>query len=398
MVRCWLHFSQWSDWTAGGLSGLIPEGPVLLIEERLRARVASRPALRGRRRRAWHRPGRRILQAARARRSLKVACLTRPRTRPTICGGNGRPNPRTSADRCPGIGPSSEVQATMQKILRVMLALLWTVSTGAVSTGAFAQTSGAEFAQMLDILGKTPKDDALREQIVRAGRALKPAPAIPEEARRELIRGNAAVEEAAGPDDYARAAQHYQGAVDLAPWWGPAYMSLARAQELGQDYQYALEYKEEKADRAKGDYDAKYGWLGGQWTLIRKVYDDKSGITLSQTEPIVARSSIDSSGGILLRAAADTMQHEYGSGADRVLPSRVENSFRVSYDASGQLILETYGERDPSACPVSYGWHQIDFELGSDRRTMTATEEQRYRLPSCEPAQLTTVWVFERVQ
>jgi len=29
-----------------GLSGLIPEGPVLLIEERLRARVASRPALR----------------------------------------------------------------------------------------------------------------------------------------------------------------------------------------------------------------------------------------------------------------------------------------------------------------------------------------------------------------
>jgi len=312
----------------------------------------------------------------------------------------------------------------MQKILRVMLALLWTVSTGAVSTGAFAQTSGAEFAQMLDILGKTPKDDALREQIVRAGRALKPAPAIPEEARRELIRGNAAVEEAAGPDDYARAAQHYQGAVDLAPWWGPAYMSLARAQELqqdyrsalknlklymlaaasaedtrkGQDYRYALEYKEEKADRAKGDYDAKYGWLGGQWTLIRKVYDDKSGITLSQTEPIVARSSIDSSGGILLRAAADTMQHEYGSGADRVLPSRVENSFRVSYDASGQLILETYGERDPSACPVSYGWHQIDFELGSDRRTMTATEEQRYRLPSCEPAQLTTVWVFERVQ
>jgi len=304
----------------------------------------------------------------------------------------------------------------MQTIVRVMLALVC-----AMSTCALAQTSRAEFAQMLDVLRKAPKDDALREEIVKAARTLKPAPAIPEEARRELIRGNTAMEEAAGPDDYTRAARHYEGAVDLAPWWGPAYMSLARAQESqqdyrsalknlklymlsaasaeetrkGQDYQYALEYKQEKTDKANGDYDAKYGWLGGEWTLTRKLLDS-NGI-VKETDPVVARSSVES-GAVVLKVAADTMEHDYGSGGYKVLPTRVDNSFRVSYDASGQLILELYGEPDPTMCPAQYGWHRVDFELGPDRRTMTAMQEQRYRLPSCELSGLSTTWVFERVQ
>jgi hypothetical protein len=305
----------------------------------------------------------------------------------------------------------------MQTIFRVMLALLC-----AMSTGALAQTSRAEFAQMLDILRKTPKDDALREQIVRAAVALKPAPAIPEEARRELIRGNTALEEAVGVEDYARAAGHYEGALALAPWWGPAYLSLARAQELqldyraaeyslkfymlaaaspdetrkAQDYLYTLQYKQERADKAQGDYDAKYGWLSGQWTLTRKSLD-KDGYPLKQTDPVLARSSVES-GSVVLKVAADTMEHDYAGGGYKVSPTRVDNSFRVSYDASGQLILELYGEPDPTMCPAQYGWHQVDFELGPDRRTITATQEQRYRLPSCELSGLSTTWVFERVQ
>jgi hypothetical protein len=305
----------------------------------------------------------------------------------------------------------------MQTIFRVMLTLLC-----AMSTGALAQTSRAEFAQMLDILRKTPKDDALREQIVRAAVALKPTPAIPEEARRELIRGNTALEEAVGVEDYARAAGHYEGALALAPWWGPAYLSLARAQELqldyrsaehnlklymlaaasadesrkAQDYLYALEEKQERAEKAKSDYDAKYGWLSGQWTLTRKSLDN-SGYPLKQSDPVVARSSVER-GAVVLKAAADTMERDYGGGGYKVLPTRVDNSFRVSYDASGQLILELYGEPDPTMCPAQYGWHPVDFELGADRRTMTVTQEQLYRLPSCQPSGNSTVWVLERVQ
>jgi hypothetical protein len=309
----------------------------------------------------------------------------------------------------------AKVRTDMRTVLGWMLAFLWVVSVSAV-----AQTPREQFAQMLDILQKTPKDDALRESIVRLGGQLKPAPAIPEEARREVVRGNTALEDATGIEDYARAAKHYEDALALAPWWGPAYLSLARAQELqfdyasaqrnlklymltaaspddarkAQDYLYALQFKQERADKTKADYDDKFGWLSGQWSVSRKLLD-KTGYAVVETDPVAMHSSVEGSR-VSLKVDADTTEHDHRYGADRDSPIRVDGSFRVSYDSSGQAMMEMFGVRDPYTCPVEYGWNGVDFELSASGQTITATHAELYPPPKCQPSGYSTVWVFER--
>lgn len=274
--------------------------------------------------------------------------------------------------------------------------------------------------QMLDLLQKTPKDDALRENVVRFALQLKPAPAIPEEARRALVRGSTALEEAASEDDYARAARHFEEAAALAPWWGAAYLNLAKARELqldyvaaerslrfymltvsspeearkAQDYLYALEDKQERADRARKEIDAKYGWLTGPWRMTKKVLD-KSGIAVVQTDPVITRSDIEGNR-VMLKFAAETTQHDYQQGGEQASLARVDNAFRVSYDSSGQLVMEVFGARDRYTCPVAYDWNEVAFELGADRRTITATRENLFAPPDCKPSGYSTVWVLER--
>jgi hypothetical protein len=303
----------------------------------------------------------------------------------------------------------------MRKMLGCLLAQLLVVSFGAA-----AQTPREQFAQMLGTLQKTPKDDALRESIVRLGHELKPAPAVPEDARRELVRGNTALEEATGLDDYASAARHYESALALAPWWGAAYLNLARAQELqfdyasaernlklymltaaspddsrkAQDYLYALQFKQERADRTRADYDNKFGWLSGQWTVSRKLLDN-SGYAVVETDPVATQRSVDGSR-VTLKVEADTTEHDHRYGADRDSPMRVNGSFRMTYDASGQIVMEMLGAHDSNTCPVEYGWNGIDFQLGSGGQTFTATRAELYGPPKCEPSGYSTVWVFQR--
>lgn len=302
----------------------------------------------------------------------------------------------------------------MRKALGLMLVQLL-----AMCTCVSAATPGEQFAQMLELLKITPKDDSLRENIVRLGKELKPAPAIPEAARRALVRGNTALEAATGPDDYVRAARNYEEAAGLAPWWGAAYLSLARVQDLqldyrsaqrnvhiymvaiaspeearkAQDYLYELEYKQERADKTRSENDSKYGWASGQWSVTKKVFDI-NGNPVVQTDPVVTRSSIEGSR-VMLNVAGDTKEHGYPGGYNDS-PSRVDNSFRVSYDDSGQLVMEIFGPRDPYTCPTAYDWNQVKFDVSSDRRTITATREDLYAPPICKPTGNSTVWVFER--
>ena len=308
-----------------------------------------------------------------------------------------------------------EAVTDMRKVLGLMLAGLL-----AACICVCAATPREQFAQMLDLLQKTPRDDGLREDIVRRAQQLKPAPVIPEEARRALVRGNTALDEATGADDYARAAKHYEDATALAPWWGAAYLNLARARELqldyvsaqrslkiylltvvspeearkAQDYLYALEDKQERADKTKNENDTRFGWLSGQWRMTKKLVD-KSSIALDQTDPLITRSNIDGDR-VMLKFAAETLEHDYRLGGERVSPVRVDNSFRVSYDSSGQLTMEVFGARDQYTCPVAYDWNDVAFELTPDRRTITATREDLYGPPSCKPSGFSTVWVLER--
>lgn len=109
-----------------------------------------------------------------------------------------------------------------------------------LAASAYAQSPREDLQQMVEQLQKTPNDNALREKIIKLATSIKPAPAIPEEARRAFVRGNATMSEAKTPDEYARAIQLYTEALSIAPWWGDPYFNLAKAHELRQEYDLAI--------------------------------------------------------------------------------------------------------------------------------------------------------------
>ncbi|MDO8311600.1 MAG: hypothetical protein Q7T25_06650 [Sideroxyarcus sp.] len=163
------------------------------------------------------------------------------------------------------------------KLTMKLLALLFGVLM--LANVANAESPREQLRQMVGQLQQRPNDNALREKIIKLAQELKPAQAVPEEARRSFVRGNTAFSEAQSQEDYARAVQRYEEALVIAPWWGDAYFNLAKALEQrqeysraiqtiklfvltgpaaddarkAQDYSYALEDKQEKLAKGKSD-------------------------------------------------------------------------------------------------------------------------------------------------
>ncbi len=72
---------------------------------------------------------------------------------------------------------------------------------------------------MVEQLQKTPNDNALREKIIKLGAEIKPAPAIPEEARRSFVEGVTIVKSAKEPSSQKLAIESFNEALKIAPWW-----------------------------------------------------------------------------------------------------------------------------------------------------------------------------------
>ncbi len=75
-------------------------------------------------------------------------------------------------------------------------------------------------------LQKTPTDNVLREKIIKLAAAMKPAPAVPDEAIRFEGRAQYAFKSAKSKADYLVAAQEYEKAVANAPWVSGYYSDL----------------------------------------------------------------------------------------------------------------------------------------------------------------------------
>lgn len=93
-----------------------------------------------------------------------------------------------------------------------------------------------QFDQLVQQLQKAPDDNALREKIVNLVNAQNPKPAVPEDARRYLARGIAAVQNAKNTEDFKLALPEFKNATNVAPWWPDAYFNLALVQEKLDDF------------------------------------------------------------------------------------------------------------------------------------------------------------------
>jgi len=97
----------------------------------------------------------------------------------------------------------------------------------------------AALVQLTVQLKGNPTDDNSRHLVIKLASELKPAPAIPEEARKHFVEGTAIVKAAKNPAQQTLAAQSFTEALKIAPWWGDAYYNLGVAQELAEKYDEA---------------------------------------------------------------------------------------------------------------------------------------------------------------
>jgi tetratricopeptide (TPR) repeat protein len=106
---------------------------------------------------------------------------------------------------------------------------------------AHSQTASPreQLRQYVADLQKSPDDQQLRERIIKLAQELKPAPAIPEEARRHYVKADALIHDAKSPEEAAPAVEEYNKALLEAPWWPDVYRDLGVALELAGRYDEA---------------------------------------------------------------------------------------------------------------------------------------------------------------
>jgi len=97
----------------------------------------------------------------------------------------------------------------------------------------------AALVQLTARLNDNPQDQATRHVVIKLASGMKPAPAIPEEARRHFVEGTVIVKAAKNPAQQGLAAQSFTEALKIAPWWSDAYYNLGVAQELAEQYEAA---------------------------------------------------------------------------------------------------------------------------------------------------------------
>ncbi len=91
-------------------------------------------------------------------------------------------------------------------------------------------------------LQKTPGDTALRGRIIQLAQIVKPAPAIPEEARRHYVMAKTLFEGARKAADFADSIAEFKSALLLAPWWPEANRDLGLASEAAGQFDEAIAY------------------------------------------------------------------------------------------------------------------------------------------------------------
>lgn len=117
--------------------------------------------------------------------------------------------------------------------------LLFALALSALCTAVQAANPHEELKRLTAKLQQSPSDAALREEIIRLARTMKPVPAIPEEARQKFVEGATITKSANNASGQALAVQRFQDVLKIAPWWGDAYYNLAIAQELAGQFDAA---------------------------------------------------------------------------------------------------------------------------------------------------------------
>lgn len=118
---------------------------------------------------------------------------------------------------------------------------IFVVALFALTASACAQSPREQLQQLVSQLQKTPTDTGLRERIIKLAVELKPAPAIPEEAREPFVIGTTVLKKASDPAGAGRAVDLFTQSLTIAPWFADAYYNRAMARQAAGQYESAIE-------------------------------------------------------------------------------------------------------------------------------------------------------------
>lgn len=118
------------------------------------------------------------------------------------------------------------------RLLRAVLMLGSALAALVLNAEAQPSNPRETLGQYIADLQESPGDSALREKIIKLAKEIKPAPEIPEEARRHFVRAVTAQKAATTAAGYELAISEYEHALLIAPWWPEAYFNLGTALEL----------------------------------------------------------------------------------------------------------------------------------------------------------------------
>jgi tetratricopeptide (TPR) repeat protein len=108
------------------------------------------------------------------------------------------------------------------------------LGAGLLAMAPAASAAGAtrrQFDRAVAAVQNSPKNVAMRERVIELSKELRPAPALPPEAKRRLQAGLVTAARATLDEDYLLAAAEFEAASVAAPWWGDPYHHLGEVYE-----------------------------------------------------------------------------------------------------------------------------------------------------------------------
>lgn len=96
------------------------------------------------------------------------------------------------------------------------------------------------FAHYVEALKSAPVNQQLREKIIKLAQQIQPPPALTEDAKRHMARGQAAIKAAKTQEDWAEAVKEYEKAVYFVPWYADAYYNLGIARDKAGQHDGAI--------------------------------------------------------------------------------------------------------------------------------------------------------------
>jgi ankyrin repeat protein len=128
------------------------------------------------------------------------------------------------------------------KARTVLMELMFLPLICAIAIPSPAQTANPQqtLSQYVADLQSNPNDTALRGKIIALAQSMNPAPAIPEDAERQMVRGQAAFKAATNESGFKEAIAEFKQASLLAPWLGNIYYNLGLVQDKAGEYSEAI--------------------------------------------------------------------------------------------------------------------------------------------------------------